>query len=310
MKRRVLLSILFVLVMLFPGVAAAQTVNDADEGFIFRANGDVTVAQGEKLGGVIVANGNAVVHGTVTETLWVISGDATIDGTVTGDVLVIDGTLHLASAATVENVTLVRGTLDRADGASITGDLTQQDNLFSLGWGAALFSIAMWLGVTVVLVVAALVFAWAGGRQLTVAGQVLRARWAASIVTGIALFVGLPILAVLALVTIVGIPLGVTILVVVMPALWVLGYLVSGTWLGRLVVQSMGRTDRPERPLLAAGLGVLLLQLIGLIPALGPAVALIAGMLGAGALAYRIVGRPVPTVREAVPSGESRLATS
>ena len=129
MKRRLLLTVLFVLMFLFPGVVAAQTAGDADEGFIFRANGDVTVATGDELGGVIVANGNAIVDGTVTDTLWVISGDATVTGEVGGDVVMIDGTLHLGSGATVDNVTLIRSTLDRAADATITGDLTEQDDL-------------------------------------------------------------------------------------------------------------------------------------------------------------------------------------
>ncbi len=304
MKLRLLLPFVFVLVFLIPGIAAAQSNDEADEGFIFRANGDVTVAQGDELGGVVVVNGDALVHGAVTETLWVISGDATVDGVVDGDVIVIDGTLRLEPTASVDNVTLIRGTLDRADGATITGDLTEQDNLVSFGWAGALFSIAMWLGVTVVLVLAALLFAYVGGRQLTATGELLRERLVASIVTGLVLFVALPVIAVLAFITIIGIPLGATILLVVMPALWMLGYLVAGTWLGRRLTDALGRTESIARPLLAAALGVLLLQLIGLIPALGPIVTVIAGMVGAGALVYRIVGRPTaPVEQSAVTSG-------
>jgi hypothetical protein len=307
MKRRLLLTVLFVLMFLFPGVVAAQTAGDADEGFIFRANGDVTVATGDELGGVIVANGNAIVDGTVTDTLWVISGDATVTGEVGGDVVVIDGTLHLASGATVDNVTLIRGTLDRAADATITGDLTEQDNLVGFGWAGAVFSAAMWLGVTIVLILAGLLYAYAGGRQLSGTGELMRERWGASIVTGLALFVGLPILAVMAFFTIIGIPLGVAILLVVMPALWVLGYLVAGTWLGRMLTRAMGRTDRPERPLLAAALGILVFQLVGLVPALGPMLTILAGVIGAGALVYRIVGRPRASVERAVAVGSPSL---
>ena len=304
MKLRILVPLLFALFLLVPGMAAAQTVDTADEGFLFRANGDVTVAQDEALGGVIVANGNAVIHGSVTETLWVISGDATVDGSVDGDILVVDGALRLESTARVENVTLIRGTLDRADGAAITGDLNEQDNLASIGWAGAMFSIAMWLGVTVMLVLAALVFAWAGGRQLTATGELLRERLLPSIATGIVLFVGLPVLAVLAFITIIGIPLGATILLVAMPALWVLGYLVAGTWLGRKATDALGRPARIERPLLAAAVGVIVLQLVGLVPALGPFVTVLAGMVGAGALVYRIVGRPkAPVERPAATMG-------
>lgn len=308
MKRRMLFTVLFVLMFLFPGLAAAQTADDADEGFIFRANGDVTVATGEEMGAVIVANGNAIVDGAITDTLWVISGDATVTGEVDGDIVVIDGTLHLAPGATVDNVTLIRSTLDRAADATITGELTEQDNLVSFGWAGAVFSIAMWLGVTVVLILAALLYAYAGGRQLTGTGELMRERWGASIVTGLALFVGLPILAVMAFFTIIGIPLGLAILLVVMPALWVLGYLVAGTWLGRMLTSALGRVDRPERPLLAAALGVLVFQLVGLVPALGPMLTILAGVIGAGALVYRIAGRPTVAARPAGAVGDPGLA--
>jgi hypothetical protein len=299
-----LLPVLFVLVVLFPGIAVAQTDETVEEGFLFRANGDVTVAQNEELGGVVVANGNAVVHGTITETLWVISGDASVDGAVAGDVVVIDGTLRLEAAATVDNVTLIRGTLDRAEGATITGDLTEQDTLVSFGWAGAVFSIVMWLGFTVVLVLAALAVAYAGGRQLTASGELMRQRLVPSIVTGLVLFVALPVVAVLAFITIIGIPLGGTILLVVMPALWVLGYLVAGTWLGRKLTDALGRQESAARPLLAAALGVVVLQLVGLVPALGPLVTVLAGMIGAGALVYRIVRRPkTPAARPVVTGG-------
>lgn len=310
MKPRLLIPSLFVLILLFPGLAAAQAVDIDDDGLFLRVSGDITVAADERVDNVIVVDGNAVVNGTVTETLMVISGDATVDGTVEGDILMIDGTLRLEANSTVDDVTLIRATLDRADGATITGDLTEQDDFASFGWVGAVFSFAMWVGVTLVLVVAALVFALAGGGQLTASGELLRRRPLQAILAGIALFVGLPILAFLAFVTIIGIPLSVVILLVVLPALWVLGYIVSGTWIGRKATAALGQADRPYRPLLAAALGVLVLQVIGLIPALGPAVTLIAGMIGAGALVYRVVVRPGAPPERPVAAAGSEPALS
>lgn len=308
MKRRLLLPILIVLIVLFPGLAAAQA-SGTDDGVIFRANGDVTVAKGDEIDVVLVANGNAVIDGTVTEALWVASGDATVNGVVDGDIVVIDGTLHLADGATVDNVSIFRGTLDRASGASITGKLTQQDNLVSLGWAGAVFSVAVWLGVLALMIAAAIVYAYVGGRQLTATGDLMRERWLASIVTGLVLFAVLPVLAVLAVVTIIGIPLGGAILLVVMPALWTLGYLAAATWFGRMLTRALGRPDRLERPLLAAVLGVVVLQFVGLIPALGPLVVVLAGIVGAGALVYRIVGRPRVAARAAGTAISAPLTT-
>src|SRR5690606_10446987 len=236
MKRWFPLLMLLVASLVFGAGAGAQTPDDGDDGLIFRANGDVTVARDEVIEAVIVANGNARVEGSVTSTLWVISGDAIVEGSVGDDVIVIDGTLELTRGAEVENVTLIRGTLERADGAIVSGTITEQNALISLGWGAAVFSMVMWLGVTLALVVAAVVFAAVAGRHLAGAGEVVRHRFGASIVTALVLWIALPILAVMAFVTIVGIPLGVSVFLLVLPVLWIAGYLVVTTRVGDAVL--------------------------------------------------------------------------
>jgi hypothetical protein len=270
---------------------AQATVAEGD-GFVFRAEGDVTVAQGDVMSAVIVANGDATIDGEVTDTLWVINGDAIVTGGVSGGVVIIDGTLSLEQGSTVDNVVLYRASLDRADGASVNGEITEEGDLVSLGWGAALFSVAMWLGVTLALIVAVVFFTIYGGRQLGAIGDTLTGRVGRSILTALALWVGLPILAVLAVITLVGIPLGVGIMLVLLPALWFLGYLVTGATLGGWLMRVARAGERPERRWLAAAIGVFTLQVIGFIPALGPVIIVFAGIVGSGALIYWLVGHP------------------
>jgi hypothetical protein len=90
---------------------------------------------------------------------------------------------------------------------------------------------------------------------------------------------------------VIGIPLGFAILFLVIPTLTVLGYLVTSTALGRLVMRR--RRTPPDalgvvgEPLYAeVTSGVLMLQIIGFIPGLGGLVIILAGLLGAGALLY------------------------
>lgn len=304
MKRWFPLLMLLVASLVFGAGAGAQTPGDGDDDLIFRANGDVTVARDEVIEAVIVANGNARVEGSVTSTLWVISGDAIVEGSVGDDVIVIDGTLELTRGAEVENVTLIRGTLERADGAIVSGTITEQNALISLGWGAAVFSMVMWLGVTLALVVAAVVFAAVAGRQLAGAGEVVRHRFGASIVTALVLWIALPILAVMAFVTIVGIPLGVSVFLLVLPVLWIAGYLVVTTRVGDAVLGWAGMDERPQRLVIAAAIGVVLFQVIGLIPGIGPLIVALSGVIGSGALVYRTVERPLrqqPAVIEPEP---------
>ena len=272
--------------LLVPGVAAAQAQGE-DDGFVLRVNGVTTVGANETIDGVVAISGDVVVDGRLTGGLWVIDGVASVNGTVGGDVMVIDGTLDLASGATVENVTLVRSELNQAPGATITGELSERSEFVHFGWGWTAFSVLFWIGTTLVVLAAGLAFAALAGRQLAGAGGTLTTRAGESIVTALVLWVGLPILTVVAFLTVVGIPLGIAILVVVLPALWVLGYLVAGARLGVYLARLLGRPAAGERPYLATALGLIAFQVIGLVPFLGGLVVGLAGLAGSGALVYR-----------------------
>jgi hypothetical protein len=99
--------------------------------------------------------------------------------------------------------------------------------------------------------------------------------------------VGAPLLAVVAFLTVIGIPLGIGILVFFLPVMGFLGYLVAGTRVGMWLL-GLTKREPGERPYAEAGLGVFLLQLLVLVPFAGVVIALIAAALGAGALAYQV----------------------
>jgi len=100
----------------------------------------------------------------------------------------------------------------------------------------------------------------------------------------------LPLLATLAIVTILGLPSGLAVLFVVLPILWLLGYLVFGFWVGASALRLVKRNDQMARPILAAVVGILILQVIALIPVLGGLIVLLGGIWGSGALVYRAIG--------------------
>jgi hypothetical protein len=83
--------------------------------------------------------------------------------------------------------------------------------------------------------------------------------------------------------TLVGIPLGLGVLVFVLPTMWFLGYIVAGSAIGKLVLH---RSDNTGRPFAATALGLVLLQLGLIVPVAGGIVAVLAGTWGAGALAF------------------------
>ena len=265
---------------LLPLVAFAE---DGDKrGLILRVDGDFTLARAESVGTVVVINGDAQVEGTVRDALVVIEGTATVNGTVEGSVTVINGTLYLAAGSSVKDVNLIRSDLNRDERATVTGDVHKRENVaFRGAW--LLFSAFFWVGTTLAVVVVGLAFAAVGGRQLLASARALTGSAGTTVLAALALWIGGPIVGVLAFVTVVGIPLGLGILLFVLPALWLLGYVVAGTRLGGAITGMAGRTPA-EHPYAAAALGLVLLQLVLLIPGIGWLVVGLAGLWGSGAL--------------------------
>jgi hypothetical protein len=303
LRRSIVLLVGLIAALLIVPSAAAQEAR-TDDGFLLRVNGTTTVGATEVTDSVFAVNGDAVVDGTVSDTLVVIKGDATVNGNVAGEVVMIDGTLNLKPGATVGDVTLMRATLNQEQGATITGELSERSEFVNFGWGRGVFSFVFWLGTTIVVLLAGLAYAALGGRQLRTAGNLLTKQPGASLLAAAIVWVGLPILAVLALVTVVGIPLGLAVLFFVLPVLWFVGYLVAGARLGAVLARRFGGADAPDRPYLAAIIGLFVFQVIALVPIVGGLLVALAGFVGAGALGYlayrgrgerrQAVARPVP----------------
>jgi hypothetical protein len=278
-----LLASLVLLAVLFtPAVASADDGRKGD-GVLMRITGDVTVAKDQVVSNVVVIDGTVTVDGTVQESLTVISGTAIVNGSVHGDITVISGTLDLRSGAQVASLNLIDSDLVRADGVTVTGAISQHDGIEVPTGLIAALSVYFWLALTATIIAAGLVFAGIGGRQLNGAAQVMTGDPLNALLGGVFLWIGLPIVAVIAMLTLVGIPFGLGILLVALPALWFLGYIVAGAWLGNIILR---RDTTAAHPLLATALGVLLLQLGLLVPVVGAVVAFLAGAWGAAALTY------------------------
>src|SRR5690606_10222005 len=89
-------------------------------------------------------------------------------------------------------------------------------------------------------------FAAAGGRQLGEAAGLLLRRPGPVVVATLVMIAAVPILAILSFITLVGIPLGVALLVVLVPALGFAGYVVAAAALGGALLHRVGRGR--ERP--------------------------------------------------------------
>jgi hypothetical protein len=275
--------------LLAPGQALAQ--DQMDDVYV-RFSGTVDLAAGEQVDILVAMDSPAQVAGTVRDTLVIAGGNAAVSGEVGGDAIVWNGSLHLEPSARIGgDVVLINGVLDRAEGAEIGGTVVQRSGASiaaEFSRVTAALSLAAWLGMTLLLVAVAIGWAAVGGRQLSGNAGLLGARpWLAAGAAGI-VWIALPIVAFVVLFTVIGIPIGVTFFVVVAPLLWGLGYVVAGTRLGFFIDDLRHATPDLAHPYLEAVLGVVILQVVALLPIVGGLVATVAGLFGAGAIVVHL----------------------
>ena len=165
-----------------------------------------------------------------------------------------------------------------APGARVGGEVSKID--VDLG-GAAPFvgALVWWLAVSVSTLLLGLLALWVAPRAAeAVIAQMRNGGWGPAAGVGLALMIGLPLLAALAFFTLVGIPLAITLLLALIP-LAVLGYVACAWVLGRALVD-----HPPHRRATAFLAGWAILRVLALIPFFGAIVFLVAAMFGLGAL--------------------------
>ncbi|MEA2149220.1 MAG: hypothetical protein QOD69_1050, partial [Solirubrobacteraceae bacterium] len=234
--------------------------------------GDVLVDRGVTAGDVVVADGDVTVRGTVDGALVVADGDVTIRGHVTGDVVTLAGTAILGRRAQVDGDLAYGDKKPQvAPGAQVGGKVKKID-AGHIGTGLA---IGVWVAVTVSTLVLGLLLLLLFPKAADAVSRTFRARTGMAALAGVLTFLLLPILGVVLLITVVGIPLGVGLLLAVLP-LYGLAYTASAFVIGRLIL----KTSRIPAFLV----GLLILRVLAIVPFLGPVVWTVATVLGLGTL--------------------------
>ncbi|WP_115863144.1 bactofilin family protein [Halorussus litoreus] len=294
-------------------VDESETVDDDLTAF-----GGTVVVRGTVNGDLTAFAGNVIVEGEVNGDLEAFAGNVRINGTVTGDATAAGGNVYLARGGTVggqleagagnvviagevgedaqvgaDTITVESsasvggdlaydGDLDLADGASVAGEVRQEDDIGPnvgpvgpqlpnwVGWAYG-FLANLALGA-----VALLAFPrFSAGVADRVDGDPLR-----SAGVGLLLFVGIPILLVVLFISLVGIPLGLVGMLVYGLLLW-LGYVYGAFALGSILLEIADAGGR----WLALLVGLLVVSMVGLVPILGGLVQFVVLLVGLGALA-------------------------
>ena len=238
--------------------------------------GDVLVDRGETTSDVVVVDGNATVRGTVDGDLVVVNGEAAVRGRVTGDVVTLAGKALLGQRAQVEgDVVYGDNKPVVAPGAQVDGEV-KRFNPDDIGGAIAFTGIAIWLAVTVSALVLGLILLALFPKAADAVGRTAKARTGRSFLFGLLLFFVIPIVAFVALVTVVGAPLGIGLLLALVP-IYGLAYTTGAFAVGRLIAKNSGR-------IVAFLIGLAIVQVLVFIPFLGGLVWVLATIFGLGAL--------------------------
>lgn len=295
-------SVLVGLVLALLVVGATATAAWAQEsvarpGSLLVTEGPITVGAEDDLGVVVVTTGDAEIAGSV-DSIIAFDGDVTVTGDVDTFAWAVTGTLTVAEGATVGGDAIAGSTLDVAPG-TVEGTarrMTPGD------WAASamVFGILWWIGGAIATFVLGLLLLWLAPRGMARTREVARTEVGASIGIGLALLVGVPVVAVLIAFTLVGLPLTLGLLVATAMAAFV-GSIVSALLVGHLLL-------RGAHPVVELLVGLVLIGLAGLLPFVGGIVTGLAAVYGVGALAVAVWRARTPPTVISIPEAERREA--
>jgi hypothetical protein len=259
-----------------PAVAAGPGYGGGGKDLVVLTGG-AEVGSGETVNDVVVFDGPVRIEGTVAGSVTAFNGDVVNSGTVREDIISFNGQATVSDGGSVGGDVTSRLAPAIAPGATVGGTV-QQLNFRSIdaGFGFAA-GFAFWLAISVSTLLLGLLFVLLFPRAADAVYEAGRQRLGASIGWGLVSFFAIPIVAILLFVTLVGIPLGIGLLLLMMP-LYSLGYTMGGWYLGRRILSGHARA-------VAVLLGILILRVLALIPILGGLVGFIATILGLGMLA-------------------------
>jgi hypothetical protein len=242
--------------------------------------GDVVVERGETAGDVVVVDGPIRVDGRVTGNVVAVHGAVTVSGRIDGTLTTVTDVARLRPGARVGgNLRYGDEKPEIAPGARVEGEVTDE------GWSTAgtsgfrwVLRLAFWLAVSFSTLVLGLALVALFPRAGIAAWGVATERTIVAVAWSASVFFGVPILAVIAIGTVAGLPFGIGLLLALIPAAAV-GYVTSCLLAGGFVLRRSGSSFK------AFLAGWAMLRVLALIPFVGILTWVLASAFGLGVLA-------------------------
>lgn len=294
---RVLLPSAFA-VVIWPAVALAQEAPaiEPEDQIVFA--GTATVPRGQRVDEVVVFSGRATVNGVVTGDIVVLEGPVTVTGQVNGSVIAADGVVRLAESARVGGDVFSSEQILARPGAKVGGEARGGVRFSFEGPLAALGKLLGPVAASVSVLLMGLTLLFLSPRGADAVDEALTDAPLASLGWGILVAIALPIAAVALVISVLGLPLGLALLLSF--GLW---WLVGLTWATWCAGRGLVRGPRGRIPSFLAGWAIL--AAVGLVPILNVAVWTLAPTVGLGAMLVAVwrsrhgrrSGRHRPTTR-------------
>jgi hypothetical protein len=222
----------------------------------------------------------------------VFNGDVEIVGTVEQDVVVFNGDLVVRSGAEIGGDLVTQATPRVEDGAIVRGERSSVVTRFDVDMVGFAGRFAWWIGYSVSALILGLLLLTFAPQLFPSVRDAARDRLGSSIGWGVGLFFLLPIGSVLLLVTIVGIPLGLF-LMLALAFIYTVGYVVATLAVGSMIMKSSSSRY------VVFLVGWVVLRVLALIPFVGGWLWFLGSVWGLGLLAVAIRNRP----RTEIPAG-------
>jgi hypothetical protein len=248
--------------------AASASAADGDDRIVLV--GSVLVDRDETAGDIVVFDGDVTIRGEVTGDVVVFDGDVTIRGSVAGDVVAFSGLATLGQRGRVAG-DLVYGDDKpvQAPGSRVAGKVKK----FEVGDASIIGAIALWGAFTVSLLLLGLILLLLAPKAGAAIARTAKAKALVSALVGLLAFFLIPVIAIVACITVIGLPLGIVLLLLLVP-LYAISYCAAALVVGRLILKNA--------VILAFIVGLVILQALTLIPIAGGIIGFLATVFGLG----------------------------